>query len=341
MRQFIAKVLAMFLLFFFSLSIFSVSANCDDDFIPRGINLAGLEFAKKEVPGLYDKDYFSISDDIFAYYAGVGFNSVRIPFLWERLQPNLFGPLSSDYLGYLEDILLRAQKYGMYVVLDLHNYGRYGEGILGDEISPDSLADLWLKVDKALSAMHSIYAYGIMNEPHDMDGRWEEIITFVVKRLRAAGVTTHLYISGDGWSSTYNWSKLHPSKFVDDVFKNYSYEGHLYLDGDSSGRYRSLDYIPPELILKRLSTRLFPFVSWLNKNSVNGVVGEFGIPNDAKWIPALELFLEITDSSCIGWFLWAGGAWSKGYELSLEPIGIEDKLSIVLLRSYFKSKNIK
>ena len=56
----------------------------------RGINLSGAEFGDRN--GVYGQKYAYPSKDIIAYYAIKGMNTVRLPFLWEHLQPKLNGP---------------------------------------------------------------------------------------------------------------------------------------------------------------------------------------------------------------------------------------------------------
>ena len=89
-----------------------------------GVNIAGLEFGEAALPGEIGKDYIAPSGAELAYFAGKGLKTVRIPFLWERAQPQPLGELDADYVGLLAQIVAAAQPLGMTVILDLHNYGR-------------------------------------------------------------------------------------------------------------------------------------------------------------------------------------------------------------------------
>ena len=53
----------------------------------------------------------------------------------------------------------------------------------------------------------------------------------------------------------------------------------------------------------------------------------------SRWLQALGRFLDMADSACLNWFMWAGGAWRPNYELNLEPIDGKDRPQIELIRS--------
>lgn len=45
----------------------------------------------------------------------------RLPFMWERLQPTVNGPLDAAYLALLDDALKSFNEAGAVAVLDVHN----------------------------------------------------------------------------------------------------------------------------------------------------------------------------------------------------------------------------
>ena len=58
-----------------------------------GVNLSGAEFNSRKKPGTLFKDYTYPAASDFSYFAGKGMNTIRLPFLWERVQPELNGQL--------------------------------------------------------------------------------------------------------------------------------------------------------------------------------------------------------------------------------------------------------
>src|SRR5688572_25108795 len=55
----------------------------------RGVNLAGAEFGESNIPGTYGTHYVYPDPAAVTYYTNKGMNTVRLPFLWERVQRTL------------------------------------------------------------------------------------------------------------------------------------------------------------------------------------------------------------------------------------------------------------
>lgn len=142
-----------------------------------GMNIMDLGTAGHVVPGVYNTNYTKPSLSSLQFLKSRGHNVVRIPFLWERVQPTLGGALNTAYLGYIIDVLRNANTAGLKVILDMHNYGRYeASGVItvfGSDTGPtmNQYKDVWTKIVNAINAdtqaAAAVYAYDIMNEPHD------------------------------------------------------------------------------------------------------------------------------------------------------------------------------
>jgi len=127
--------------------------------VPRGVAFSGLEFGSA-IPGSLNIDYFESSQATYTYFGNKGFNTVRLPFLWERLQPTLDGDLDTTYKGYLDDQITKAANAGLKVILDCHNYGRRNVTSAGGFTSDFSSADVMWKGNYSLaSSILSISAY--------------------------------------------------------------------------------------------------------------------------------------------------------------------------------------
>lgn len=153
----------------------------------RGTNLRGLELGMDQIgatgdfwagnPGKAGADYFLPTAADFAYLAGRGIRTVRIPFSWERLQPVLGGELDPRYLAALRDAVEFAAQNGQQVIFDLHNFGRYRTGensvlVIAADDSPlgaDQLIDVWVRLSNQFRGYQNVAAYGIMNEPNSLD----------------------------------------------------------------------------------------------------------------------------------------------------------------------------
>ena len=259
----------------------------------RGINLVPLP------SGWYNgavEMQFPTATQI-AYYKSVGMNSIRLPIHWEDLQPILGNDLDARFIGHTVDFLDQAHAQGMKVLIDLHNYARYRNQLVGSPAVPASaFRDVWKRLAAALVNHPAVFAYGLMNEPHHTGGLWHTVAQSGVDGIREIDAVRPIYVDGDGWSNSQNWPKENPLPFVNDPSK--------------------------------------PFLSWLTTHGQRGAIGETGVPqDDPRWLAALTKFLDMTDAACVDWFMWAGGGWRESYELSLEPINGKDRPQIKLLRS--------
>lgn len=138
----------------------------------RGVNLAGMEFAPTAIPGVVGTSYFVPTAAEFDYYKAKGLTLMRVPFLWERIQPALGGALDPTYLGYLNTIVGYAAARGMTVILDVHNYGAYLTGGANHTIGAADgvvtqahFTDLWTRLATYFKGQP--VWYGLQNEPHD------------------------------------------------------------------------------------------------------------------------------------------------------------------------------
>lgn len=94
-----------------------------------GTNISGLEFS-----GLFQPN----TEQTYQYFAGQGLNTVRIPFDWNELQPDLYGGLDPTSKQDLDVNIAWAKKHNQKIILDAHNYGRryiYRDGGFGDDFA--------------------------------------------------------------------------------------------------------------------------------------------------------------------------------------------------------------
>ena len=332
-KNFITIIFILFCILVSSIEISNATsaAQCTNQI--RGINLAGAEFSPNSLPGVNGLNYKFPSVQQLKYYKKNGFNATRLPLLWERLQPSLFGPLDTDYSKLILNYMDSAQQAGLVVVIDIHNYARYRNQLIGSPNVPkDSFQDLWKKTALLLKNHPALFAYGLMNEPHNTSNTWHNFAQFGVDGIREVDGGHFIYVSGDSWSSAAFWPTANPAPFVNDSSNKIVYEAHVYFDNDYSGRYVA-STINVDLN-NRVEERLRPFIKWLKDNKQKGVIGEWGIPtNDSNYNDAAGKFLDLADTECLDWFVWAGGQWSANYNLSLEPHGVNDVPLLKLIKS--------
>lgn len=305
----------------------------------RGVNLAGAEFGDTKIPGVMNTDYTYNSERSFQYFAAKSLTLMRIPIRWERIQPVLGGPLDSPSLNALKRNITWARAHGNKVIIDIHNYGRYKineGGVLKEyvidnpydsvvKVSSADFQDLWVKLSNEFKAEPAVYAYDLMNEPHDMGkADWKAISQAALTAIRNNADNKLVMVAGDAWSAAHRWPSVHgPTTWISDPANNFMYEAHQYFDNDNSGTYkRTYDQeLVAEPNLATLGqTRVSHFVDWCNSNGVRGFLGEFGVPNtDPRWFTVLDIFLSALDAAGFDATYWAAGEWWGNYALSVQP----------------------
>lgn len=142
--------------------------------------MSGAEFASV-YPGVDGTHYGYPSREDLEYFKKKGFNLIRFPFRWERIQPVLKGELNQTELTKMKKVVQTANELGVQVLLDMHNFGRYcvycdsentdnnQYAIIGTaQCKVDDFCDVWKRLAMEFKDYPNIWGYDIMNEPHDM-----------------------------------------------------------------------------------------------------------------------------------------------------------------------------
>lgn len=301
----------------------------------RGINLAGAEFG--EPGGAYGESYIYPSEKTVNYFAGNGFDTVRLPFLWERLQPQLGKDLDAAELERLKDSVGRMRAAGQTVILDPHNYGRYGDRIIGTPALPDAtFADFWQRLAKAFAGQDDVL-FGLMNEPHDMDsGLWLKSVNASLAAIRATGANNLVLVPGVAWTGAHSWqadvdgaSNASTMIHVEDPTDNYAFEVHQYLDSNFSGTHKECTRVDDAVM------SIHDMTDWLRANGKRGFLGEFGGSATTDCMIGLARMTQAVDEAndvWIGWTYWAAGDWWPAEEpLNIQPTVDGDRLQMKAL----------
>ena len=295
------------------------------------------------IPGVFGTDYTFNSEKTFQYFSDKKLGLFRIQVLWERLQPMLQGPLDSTYLDRLKKDVAWAKAHGGEVIIDIQNFARYSMNVDGklqtyviDNVAADGtvkvtsadFADLWVRLSNEFKFEPAVYAYDLMNEPHDMGkANWRTISQTALSAIRANQDDKLVLVPGDSWSSANRWVTSNgPNRatpWIQDPANNFAYEAHNYFDKDESGTYALTydDELKGNPDLANIGkTRVQHFIDWCQSNTVRGIVDEFGIPgNDPRWATVLDNFLSTLDAASMDGAYWAAGEWWGNYALSVQP----------------------
>lgn len=150
-----------------------------DTVLRRGINSSGGEFGPGALPGVYDVDWHFDSYESLRYLASRGYNTIRLPFLWERIQSTLSGALYAAGIARFRSMVQRCAAARLGVILDLHNYARYSNKTFGEAGGPTQadLVDFWTRMSDEFGSDPWVVGYGLMNEPHDIPASYSSVAT--------------------------------------------------------------------------------------------------------------------------------------------------------------------
>jgi endoglucanase len=309
-----------------------------------GVNLAGLEFNSSRLPGERDRDFVAPSAADLDYFHGRGARAVRVPFLWERVQPRLGDDFDAGYWSLIESLVAAAGARSMQIILDAHQYGRRQVGgraeIIGEsaQVTRTHFASFWRSVAERLREQPHVI-FGLTNEPHDQNRRF--LVTTqneAISEIRATGARQLVLASGDAWSGAHSWISTGNGEAMLDIVdpaSNFAFDVHQYLDDRSSGTQGQC--------VTDAGNRLTPFTQWAREHGRRGFLGEFGAgASDACAAELSALLSHIADNRDVwlGWTYWAGGPWwPEDYPLSIQPASLSephDRPQMAVLQRYFE-----
>lgn len=312
-----------------------------------GVNLSGAEFGANSLPGRLGSDYIFPTVQELDFYKQKGIDLIRVPFLWERMQPGLLKKNSPDaavdrsfdhtYVEQMDKFLSAAAERGMKVVLDAQQFGRFNKQVIGaSNISNDDFKQFWSQMAKTFGHHSSIHGYDLSNEPHDEENKtWYAAAQAAVDGIRATGDKNTIFVEGNNWAGTQWWNENNGDISINDPANNLVYEAHSYWDKDHSGSYEGGPKASYEMAVAEARKKGFlaanedpsnmgvnyarPFLDWLKKHNARGYIGEYGVPNDPAWVKVQDKFLAYTRENNIDVTAWGGGPWwGKDATLSLE-----------------------
>lgn len=302
----------------------------------RGVNLSGAEYG--EIDGVEGVNFTYPSAATVAYFAGKGFDTVRLPFKWERLQPFLGEAFQRDELERLKASVASLKAKGLTVILDPHNYAYYsGHRIGSSEVPTRQFAQFWIRLAAEFANEEGL-AFGLMNEPHDIDPAvWLEAANQAIAGIRAVGARNLVLVPGTHWSGVVTWaedfgrgSNASVMLGVVDPIDNYAFEVHQYMDKDLSGTNEAC--VNADLAVSGIEK----LSDWLRTHGKRAFLGEFGGSKEADCLDGLKRMTDAIAAApdvWLGWTYWAGGDWwspDEGNNIQPTAQGDRAQLSVLL-----------
>ena len=297
----------------------------------RGLNRAGAEYGD-DWDGWTGQTYYDFPNPAelaaeLTFYASKGFNILRLPISWERVQHDLKGELDADYAGQVSSFVNQANAGGWVVIIDLHNYNRYAAGafdaagvqvntytqyIFGEgSLDESHLADVWTRLAMMFLGNPGVI-FNIMNEPHDfhvISDDWFARIQTVMDAIRGTGADQLILVPNSRGSDVDHWDSYSPNTDFDgnlgsldsvaalvitDSANNYAFDMHAYQDNpDSPNSYVTL---------------VTPVTDWAKANNKRLFLSELGVVNGAvngaAALGNLMTYLNDNSDVWVGWTTW-------------------------------------
>lgn len=87
--------------------------------------LNGMNIADKHIDS--ERFHYVLDEEFFTKYRANGFDIIRLGITWQNLEPTM-GEYNETYLRSIDEIFRLAEKYGVYILLDMHQDIYSGNG---------------------------------------------------------------------------------------------------------------------------------------------------------------------------------------------------------------------
>ena len=292
----------------------------------RAINRAGAEYGD-DWDGWTGQTYFEWPSatawaNELTYLDSIGFNTVRIPISWERLQHRLSGPFNTTYQQNLINMVSAATSRGFYVIVDLHNYNRYATGTHVDDQSLAQSSNYVQRVfgDGVLTNAHVINVWQglatlfksnkrvmleLMNESHDFSVTSETYVSNLndqIAAIRAVGATNLILAPNSRASDISHWFSYAPN--------GGSLDSVAMLGLRDSGantmlavhHYNGHTYPSPTNFVDNMKA----ITTWARTNGIKLWLTEYGVDPSQTYAPETVTNLQsFTNANADVWQGWA------------------------------------
>lgn len=169
-----------------------------------GINWFGMETGDRAPHGLWTG---RTPDDFLNQVVGLGFTTIRFPVSPEVINPgnrvsNWAKPYGSDGRQVLEYMLAAAERAGLAVLIDIHNFNSR-DNLPGKPYGRRYTIDDWIRDLTTLAELGNVYpslmGIDLFNEPHALTwAEWESLASQGGQAVLAANPRLLVFVEGVG-----------------------------------------------------------------------------------------------------------------------------------------------
>lgn len=328
-----------------------------------GTNLGMGQGAPNRGVGNQDTDFNFPEESEIIRAKRYGFTRFRVGGLFERFfkrQGSTEMYLGNDSKGreYSSASVIRVgqqcRKHGCTVLWNpFHNYGTVFGKKVGSKggLTAQQFGQAWrafiLHVKSDPDAWAATYGFDLMNEWSDMEFKpIFDATQSVLDECWDILEDKMIVPEGKDYSSTVNWVRNNDgfTKLVDPRGPGFiEFSGHLYLDSDASGYYKS-DAVHPEDAKRGVTPetvgtyRLQGFADWIDKHGYRGNIGETIVPGDMpRLLKGLENMLLMARDRGIDVYIFGLGDWFSDNHTTVHNLEIDrNKPTLELVQKFTK-----
>ncbi|MDR0412487.1 MAG: cellulase family glycosylhydrolase [Dysgonamonadaceae bacterium] len=336
-----------------------------------GVNLASASGGTN--PGTLGTNYrYPRHEDLY-YFNAKGVKLIRLPFRWKRIQGEPDGALTVDDINAMHAVVKEAERLGMWVMPDMHDYLEYARndtlfevGVAGGRawrgsvnawgpwfslnytgITKEHFADAWTKLVDAFSDCSNIWGYDLMNEPKGVNiDVLRDNYQAVIDAIREKDTQAYIVVEGKSYASSSGWPSVSDElKNLTDPANKLIYQAHCYFDKDASGTYQSDYNTEVGNNFDVYKQRLDPFINWCAANGKTGMIGEFGVPyngatgGDSRYMVLIDSVFSYLKQKHMTATYWCGGAFYETYHITVQPTDNYrvEKSTMAIMEKYIRN----
>ncbi|KAE9378464.1 glycoside hydrolase family 5 protein [Stipitochalara longipes BDJ] len=273
-----------------------------------------------------------------SHFTDLGFNTFRLPVSWQYLTNSAYtttGVLNAANLAAYDALVQDCLNTGAYCVIDLHNYGRFSDYVIGQGGATDAaFVALWGAIAKKY-AKESYVIFGLMNQISygtsyaiNSYGQsvavtwniqtWATTLQAAVSAIRTAGaISQFILLRGSDWTGTTSFVPATATALAaitnpDGPIGKLIFDFQKYLDSTGAGT-------SAECTSSYITDAFAPAAQWLRCHGRQALVTELGGGNTESCIsymcPVVD-YLNANSDVFLGYIGWAAGTLASTYSLT-------------------------
>ncbi|KAG8923160.1 hypothetical protein FRC00_006551, partial [Tulasnella sp. 408] len=298
----------------------------DDDDVDKDVNYLYADHHADHVDhyqnfNLHHHLNHDVDHDALPKSSARGMNTFRLPIGWQYATPTLGGSFDptmwSNYYSSLVKCCLALP--GAYCVIDIHNWARWNNDIIGQTMSDTPYIRLWQMIASQYASEPRVI-FGLMNEPYKLNlSAWAATLQRVVTAIRAIAPRHVILLPGVEFAHADTFLSSGTATTLDAIINpdgskdNLLFDLHQWLDRGNLGT---------NSVCVTDNIAVFgPVVNWLRCNKRKAFLSATGGGNAASdscmagstFMCKQMSYLFSNSDVIVGYTGWAAGSYDTSY----------------------------